>query len=234
MSMSASDLGGKAGGVEYHPEYCQAVVSFCGQGYSLTAFAGRLGVSRDDLVAWELRYPEFQRAVLAARAAATRFFEYTARAIAINGGEPGAATMTAFYLRALAPEEFARIRESTAKRERLVAPRITSTMTAAEAAEAFYRTLQGMPVEGEDEDEAPPPIGAGTVAPPPIDPVANASSPIEAEDARPDTIPIDATPQEAAEAYTRTLYEGAREPTPERESGEDEDLPFARPSLNDY
>jgi hypothetical protein len=60
---------------KYQPEYCEAIVEFMGQGYSKTAFAGSIGVSRDTLLEWAKGYPEFSGAVKQGEAARTRFLE---------------------------------------------------------------------------------------------------------------------------------------------------------------
>lgn len=53
---------------KYKPEYCDAVMAFMGQGYSLTAFAGSIRVSRETVYEWERVIPEFSDAVKSARA----------------------------------------------------------------------------------------------------------------------------------------------------------------------
>lgn len=52
---------------EYKPEYCQAVIEFMAQGYSLTAFAGSIRVARDTVYEWIRRYSAFSDAVARAR-----------------------------------------------------------------------------------------------------------------------------------------------------------------------
>lgn len=59
----------------YLPEYCEQVVSFMGQGYSLTAFAGSIGVSYDTVSDWTKAHPEFLRAVNTGRASRTKHLE---------------------------------------------------------------------------------------------------------------------------------------------------------------
>ena len=53
---------------EYVPEYCDQVREFMGRGYSLTAFAGAIGKSRECVYHWEQTIPAFSDAVKAARA----------------------------------------------------------------------------------------------------------------------------------------------------------------------
>ncbi len=66
-----------AGGrpTKYVDTYCNEVKDFMGQGYSLTAFAGEIGVSRETVYEWERTIPEFSDAVKTARAKRTGFLE---------------------------------------------------------------------------------------------------------------------------------------------------------------
>ena len=52
---------------KFKPEYCEAIVEFMGQGYSKTAFAGSIGVSRDTILEWAKGYPEFSGAARASQ-----------------------------------------------------------------------------------------------------------------------------------------------------------------------
>jgi len=54
---------------EYRPEYCQAVIDYMGQGYSLTAFAGSIRVSRNAVYEWCRAHQAFGDAVARARPA---------------------------------------------------------------------------------------------------------------------------------------------------------------------
>lgn len=54
---------------KYDPAYCEQVLSYMGQGYSLTAFAGSIRVARDTVYEWEREHPDFSDAVKAARGA---------------------------------------------------------------------------------------------------------------------------------------------------------------------
>lgn len=53
----------------YEPDFCSSVVDFMGQGYSLTAFAGEIGVARETIYEWARVHPEFSDAVKAAMSA---------------------------------------------------------------------------------------------------------------------------------------------------------------------
>jgi hypothetical protein len=53
----------------YRPEYCQRAIEFMGQGYSVTALAGHLGMSKDAIYDWINHYPDFCHAINMGRAA---------------------------------------------------------------------------------------------------------------------------------------------------------------------
>jgi transposase len=53
----------------YRPEYCQRAIEFMGQGYSVTALAGHLGMSKDAIYDWINLYPDFCHAIKMGRAA---------------------------------------------------------------------------------------------------------------------------------------------------------------------
>src|SRR6476620_5561565 len=53
----------------YQPEYCQRAIDYMGQGYSVTALAGHLGMSKDAIYDWINLYPDFRHAINMGRAA---------------------------------------------------------------------------------------------------------------------------------------------------------------------
>ena len=55
--------------------YCEQLVEFMGRGYSLTAFAGEIGVTRATLEAWREKHPTFARAVARGQARRARVLE---------------------------------------------------------------------------------------------------------------------------------------------------------------
>ena len=59
----------------YKPEYCDQVIQCMAEGYSLTAFAGSIGVSKASVYRWITEYPEFSVAVEQARAARLKAWE---------------------------------------------------------------------------------------------------------------------------------------------------------------
>jgi transcriptional regulator with XRE-family HTH domain len=60
---------------KFKSEYCQRIVSFMAKGFSLTAFAGEIGVSRETIYGWEKQHAEFGDAVKRARAARVLYWE---------------------------------------------------------------------------------------------------------------------------------------------------------------
>ena len=100
----------------YRDEFADRVIQFCGHGYSLTAFAGEIGVCRATINQWCSEHREFLEAVSRAKAMRARWWEDRAREIALKGGPGGQATMVIFGLKNHAPEDFA----ETSKQEHVV------------------------------------------------------------------------------------------------------------------
>ena len=78
---------GNPGGrpTDYREEFIESVQTFCADGYSLTAFAGEIGVCRDTISEWCSVHPEFSVAVSRAKAKRARWWEERAREIAARG-----------------------------------------------------------------------------------------------------------------------------------------------------
>jgi len=91
---------------KYDPAYCDQIVEFCSGGYSLTAFAGNLGVSRSTINEWAGAHSEFSEALKIAKAAATLALEQDAARIRQEGGAPGSATLVIFGLKNFAPDDW--------------------------------------------------------------------------------------------------------------------------------
>ena len=87
---------------KYAPSLCEAVVAFMGLGFSLTAFAGEIGVSRETLLRWRRRYPAFNAAVKIAEAARARALEK--KLLDANSGASVSAHV--FALKCAVPEEW--------------------------------------------------------------------------------------------------------------------------------
>ena len=87
---------------KYRPEYCEQVVAFMGKGYSLTAFAGEIGICGDTARQWQHDHPKFSAAVKRGQAARTMRLETT-----LLEGETGPkVTAHIFALKNAAPDEW--------------------------------------------------------------------------------------------------------------------------------
>lgn len=90
----------------YSPAYCEEVITFCGEGYSLTGFAGEIGVTRQCISEWMRVHPEFFVAANKAKAKRAMWWESRARDVAEKGGPGGQATMVIFGLKNHAPDDY--------------------------------------------------------------------------------------------------------------------------------
>lgn len=90
----------------YDESYCERLVEFCAEGYSLTAFAGEIDVARSTINEWIAKHPTFSEAVSRAKSKRSRWWEDRARTVASEGGPGGQATMVIFGLKNHAPEDF--------------------------------------------------------------------------------------------------------------------------------
>lgn len=95
----------------YDPKYCNEVIDFCAQGFSLTAFAGKIRVARDTIAEWGYVHPEFSEAIKIAKACAAYSLETDAGKVRKTGGGPGTAAMIIFGLKNFAPDEYQDRRE---------------------------------------------------------------------------------------------------------------------------
>ena len=91
---------------KYEPRFCEMLLEDMAKGYSMTAFAGLIGVSRDTLTAWAAEHPEFSLAVTRGKALRLRDWETVALDMRRNGGGPGGATITVFGLKNMGGEEW--------------------------------------------------------------------------------------------------------------------------------
>lgn len=60
---------------KYSEAYCNEAIEFLAQGFSITAFAGEIGVSRETIYAWEREKPEFSDALKIGKAKSALFWE---------------------------------------------------------------------------------------------------------------------------------------------------------------
>jgi hypothetical protein len=94
---------------EYDPAFCEAVIEFMAQGYSLTAFAGSIRKSRQAVYEWIGRYPAFGDAVSRARGA-----RVTALETKLLRSRKGAETTAAiFALKNAEPDEWRDVKHTT-------------------------------------------------------------------------------------------------------------------------
>lgn len=76
------------------------------KGYSLTAFAGLIGVNRDTLNEWMSQHQEFSEAVKQGKSLQLRSWETRGHNVADGNGGPGASTMVVFGLSNLGDGEW--------------------------------------------------------------------------------------------------------------------------------
>lgn len=87
---------------KYESDFCEQVIATGGEGLSLTAFAGRVGVCRATINVWMGEHPEFLEATKVAQAKRTEYLERT-----LLSGEQGPyVTARIFALKNAAPEEW--------------------------------------------------------------------------------------------------------------------------------
>lgn len=60
---------------KYNPSYCQKLIDFLSQGYSLEAFCGHVSLSKETLYRWFEEYPEFSNAKKEAMTKCRAFWE---------------------------------------------------------------------------------------------------------------------------------------------------------------
>lgn len=92
---------------KYETRFCEEVEAFMGQGFSLTAFAGHIGVSRATLNNWMAEHPGFLEAVSRAKSKRLLHWERAGIDLARDGGQGGQATMIVFGLKNMGGDEWA-------------------------------------------------------------------------------------------------------------------------------
>lgn len=98
---------------KYDPAMCEQVIECLAQGYSLSAAAGYIGISRQTLYQWTEENPEFSDAVRVGQAKAAIWWETAGKGVAI--GEDGSAPMIMFGLKNRVRDDWADRREVTAE-----------------------------------------------------------------------------------------------------------------------
>ena len=94
----------------YDPKYCDEIVDFMEQGYSVTGFAGHIRVARSTIYKWADEHEEFSDALKTAQAVAGVWWEDQLRNI-VSGGE-GNATAAIFGLKNRSADEWRDKREN--------------------------------------------------------------------------------------------------------------------------
>lgn len=89
---------------DYDPAYCDQVIEFLRDGYSVAAFAGHIGKAASTVELWRKVHPEFSDAVKIGQAGAVLWWENRARAVA--RGEDGNPTAVIFGLKNRAPDQW--------------------------------------------------------------------------------------------------------------------------------
>lgn len=105
QNMASKKTGNPVGRpTDYRPEYCQQIIDYMAEGYSATAFAGSIRVSRSTITEWVDNFPEFSAAFKTGKAACAAWWEKTNRANAMAG--TGNAASCIFGLKNMAPDEW--------------------------------------------------------------------------------------------------------------------------------
>ncbi len=94
---------------KYDPAYSEQVEAVMAEGYSLGAFAGKIGVARATLNLWMDEHPEFLEAVSRAKGKRLAHWEEAGLKVAKDGGGAGSATMIVFGLKNMGDGEWADI-----------------------------------------------------------------------------------------------------------------------------
>jgi hypothetical protein len=112
-----------AGGrpTDYRSEYCADLEEDMAKGYSATAWAGKIGVSRQTVDNWAKAHPEFLEALSRAKARRLRHWEAAGLRIAADGGSGGTATIVTFGLRNMGGDEW----QAAEKTERTISGGLT-------------------------------------------------------------------------------------------------------------
>jgi len=97
----------------YREAYGEQVEQAMGEGYSLTAFAGLIGVSRRVVDGWIANHPEFAEAVGRGQARRSMHWERAALEVVERGGA-GAASVILFGLKTLGGQDWADAGEADA------------------------------------------------------------------------------------------------------------------------
>lgn len=133
---------------KYDPAYCEQVVEVMGEGYSLTAFAGMIGVARSTINEWIDNHAEFSEAVSLAKAKRLAEWERIGLGVAKNGGGTGSATVVVFGLKNMGGDEWADVQrqEHTGKDGAPIQTETRTTVDVSAATSEQLRVLANLPV----------------------------------------------------------------------------------------
>jgi hypothetical protein len=92
--------------VEYDEKFCQQLIEHCAQGFSPTAFAGAIRVSRAVMLRWADLHLDFKDAMGVAQTARAAWLEEQSCNIVMNGGTGGQATLLIFKMKNAMPEDY--------------------------------------------------------------------------------------------------------------------------------
>ena len=90
---------------KYSEAYCNEVIECLAEGHSVSAFAGRVGVTRSTVYKWAEDFPDFAEALKIGQAKAVEFWEKILVKVARDGG--GNATAVIFALKNRANDDWA-------------------------------------------------------------------------------------------------------------------------------
>ena len=91
---------------KYEPRFCDELREAMAEGYSATAFAGKIGVCRATIDNWAKENPEFLEALNDGKAVRLYAWERIGINVAKGGGGPGSASMVAFGLKNMGGDEW--------------------------------------------------------------------------------------------------------------------------------
>lgn len=128
----------------YDPRYCEDVISFMTQGYSLSAYADYAQVDRKTLSDWQASNPKFDLAVTRAKASRLRHWERRAIEVARTGGNGSQATMIIFGLKNMGSDEWKERIEHTGQ--------ITLAALVESSMKAIAERSNGEIIEGESRE----------------------------------------------------------------------------------
>lgn len=123
---------------KYDPEYCEQIVEFMSNGYSVMAFAGSIRVSRSTVYKWAEGNPSFSDALKAAQAAAAQWWEDRLRQVAATG--EGNAAAAIFALKNRASDEW-REKQEVEHRGQMA---VSHTLDTTQLSEAALREIAGL------------------------------------------------------------------------------------------